>query len=237
MSTEIKNMNIRELEINLLNLQSSDPIFQKFKEYSTIYKIYVCGGFLRNLIMGVSDNKDVDIFVDCSMEEFRCFVEDMASYGKMEYGQYGSPRLYIDDSTVEYIDIVPFYNFIVAGKPLLTIEDILQNFDFTANAIAWDFANEELLDPLNGFDDIKNGLLRAVRFDFPEMSVSDNIRLSAVSVFWFRLLHYQNLLGLSFDAITEKWILENKRRMKDYKLFCKHFFKPSISTTMIEKLK
>ena len=230
-------MELKELEKYLLNLQSSNSVFKTIKGLSTTYNVYVCGGYLRNLIMGNSDNKDLDIFVDCSREELVCFVEDLSSYGNIEFGQYRSPRLYISNSDIEYIDIVPFYNFIVAGKPLLSIDDILHYFDFTANAIAWDFKDDKLLDPLNGIDDINNGLLRAVRLDFPEMTVSDNIPLSAVSVFWFRLLHYQNALGLQFDKDTERWILDNKLRMKEHDLFCKHFFVPSISTSMIEKLK
>lgn len=230
-------MTINELETCLFSLQATNTIFQKLKEYSTKYNIYVCGGFLRNLLMDKQRNKDVDVFVDCSRGEFQNLVEALSPFGRMEYGQYGSPRLYIDSYSIEYIDIVPFYNFIVAGRPLLTIEDILLNFDFTANAIAWSFKDEEVLDPMNGIDDITNGILRAVRLDFPEMPVSGDIALSAVSVFWFRLLHYQNKLGLRFDSTTERWIVENKCRMKDYKLFCKHFFEPSISTSMIQKLR
>ena len=229
-------MELKELEKYLLNLQSSNSVFKTIKGLSTTYNVYVCGGYLRNLIMGNSDNKDLDIFVDCSREELVCFVEDLSSYGNIEFGQYGSPRLYISNSDIEYIDIVPFYNFIVAGKPLLSIDDILNYFDFTANAIAWDFKDDKLLDPLNGIDDINNGFLRAVRFDFPEMPVSEDIKLSAVSVFWFRLLHYQNVLGLQFDNITERWIVENKNRMKDYDVFCQYFFVPSISPSMIAKL-
>lgn len=221
----------------LLKSQSTNKWLKKLKKLSCKYNIYICGGYIRSILLNNAESKDIDVFVDSNREEFELLINKMSTWGNMHYGQYGSPRLYINDSSFEYIDIVPFYNFIVAGKPLRTIQDILFNFDFTANAIAWDFKDDKLLDPLNGIDDINNGLLRAVRLDFPEMTVSDNIPLSAVSVFWFRLLHYQNALGLQFDKDTERWILDNKLRMKEYDLFCKHFFVPSISTSMIEELK
>lgn len=230
-------MNKDSLKWLLLKLQSTNMWLMKLKELSHTYNIYMCGGYIRSILLNNAESKDIDIFVDCNLEEFEQLIDKMSKWGDMHYGQYGSPRLYINDSSIEYIDIVPFYNFIVAGKPLLSIDDILHNFDFTANAIAWDFTADELLDPLNGIYDINNRLLRAVRLDFPEMPVSKDIPLSAVSVFWFRLLHYQNVLGLLFEKTTEEWIVENKHRMKEYDLFCRHFFVPSISTSMIEKLK
>lgn len=221
----------------LLKSQSTNTWLKNLKKLSCKYNIYICGGYIRSVLLNNAESKDIDIFVDGNREEFQQLIDIMSKWGEMHYGQYGSPRLYINDSTFEYIDIVPFYNFIVAGKPLLTIDDILHNFDFTANAIAWDFKDDKLLDPLSGIDDGNNGLLRAVRLDFPEMPVSEDIPLSAVSVFWFRLLHYQNALGLQFDKDTDGWIVDNKHRMKEYDLFCKHFFVPSISSSMIEKLK
>lgn len=229
-------MTARELERHLIALQSTNPLFLRLKELSRSYNIYICGGYLRNILMKNCSNKDLDIFVDCGKDEFKGLVDTMSEWGDMQYGQYGSPRLYCADSSIDYIDIVPFYNFIVAGKPLLTIDGILRNFDFTLNAIAWSLRDSTLLNPLNGIADASNRLLRAVRLDFPEMMVSKDIQISAVSVFWFRLLHYQNVLGLTFDPVTEDWIIENHRRIKDYDLFCKFFFKPSISDSIIKKL-
>lgn len=229
-------MTTKALKVHLLELQKSNNLFLRLKQLSYRYDIYVCGGYLRNILMGNKRNKDIDVFIDCNHYEFSYVVEEMSKWGNMQYGQYGSPRLYIPESGIEYIDIVPFYNFIVAGKPLHSIDEILRNFDFTANAIAWSIKDDELLDPLNAIDDISQGILKAVRLDFPEMMVNEEIPISAVSVFWFRLLHYQNKLRLRFDPTTENWIIENKFRMRDYNLFCKYFFEPSFSGVMLNKL-
>ena len=91
--------------------------------------------------------------------------------------------------------------------------------------------------PVNGIEDIEKKILRAVRTDFPEMLVSDKIALSAVSVFWFRLLHYQVKLGFTFDEVTEKWIVENKYRMREKEMFVKYFFEPLIDEQMKVKLR
>lgn len=220
----------------LLNLQSTNDLWKRLKKLSGTYKIYVCGGYIRNIILNKTENKDIDVFVDCTPKEFSKVIAEMGKWGEMSYGQYGSPRLYVSEPGLEYVDIVPFSNFIVAGRPLYTIEDILQNFDFTANAVAWSFRDDIVLDPLGAIEDISHGTLRAVRLDFPEMMISKDVQISAVSVFWFRLLHYQCKLGFKFDPVTNDWVVRNKFRMKDFELFRKYFFEPSISTTMLRKL-
>ena len=196
-------------------------------------KAYICGGAIRNMLMGKPEVKDLDLFINLPKERFEAVVERMTGIGRVEYGQYGSPRLYIEDAP--YIDVVPFYNFIVSEKPAKTIEELLRNFDFTANALGVNISTEEVYDPVNGIDDIMRRILRAVRLDFPEKPVSAAIPLSAVSVFWFRLLYYQQKLGFVFDAETEKWIVKNKFRMRDKELFVQYFFEPQIDIDIIEK--
>ena len=135
-----------------------------------------------------------------------------------------------------YIDVVPFANFDGYGFPVDTINGLLMNFDFTANAIGVNIMTGEFYNPVDGVEDIENKILRAVRVDFPEMPVSDKIALSAVSVFWFRLLHYQAKLGFKFDKATEQWIISNKFRIRDKEMFENNFFKPQIDDAVMRKL-
>lgn len=200
-----------------------------------VNKAYVCGGAVRNALMGKTDVKDLDLFINLPKERFGAVVERLKKIGRVEYGQYGAPRLYIQDEE-PYIDVVPFTNFSGYGYPIDTIEGLLMNFDFTANAIGVNIMTGDFYDPVNGVKDIENKVLRAVRLDFPEMPVSDKIALSAVSVFWFRLLHYQNQLGFAFDEATEQWIVDNKYRMGDKDMFVKYFFEPLIDERMKVKL-
>jgi len=106
---------------------------------------------------------------------------------------------------------------------------LLKNFDFTANAIGVNIKTGTIYDPVHGITDINNRVLRAVRLDFPEKPVSNDIPLSAVSVFWFRLLHFQNKLGFEFEKQTKEWVIENAYRIKDIEMFKKYFFTPNIS--------
>lgn len=207
-----------------------------FKEIDAISEVYVSGGFMRDYIMGKPASKDIDIFINCSRAEIKKLVEFLVQYGKVVYGQYGSPRFFPNDFDGLYVDIVPFYNFIVSKEPIKDIVSLLSNFDITANAIGYEIKSKTLYNPVGGIEDIRDGILRAVRLDFPEKPVSQEIGLSAVTVFWFRLLHYQSKLGFNFSQETEQWILENKWRYQDLEVFKQHFFEPLISERMIKLL-
>lgn len=213
------------------NIQSliSTPDIDVITSYKQIENMYVCGGCLRNILLNGDIGKDIDIFVDCNQVELETFIKYLQNYGRVDYGQYGSPRFYPSSEKTTYVDIVPFYNFTVAPEPIRNIHDLLCNFDFTANAIGINVKTGEVYDPVDGMLDIEHKLIRAVRLDFPEQPVSEAISLSAVSVFWFRLLHYQHKLNFSFTPETERWILANAYRLSDINDFTRFFFNPNIA--------
>lgn len=227
------------MDPNNPNIQSliNSPVINVISSYEPIVNMYVCGGCLRNILLHGDSGKDIDVFVDCSSDELSLFLSYLEDYGRVDFGQYGSPRFYPSSNSRIYIDIVPFYNFTVSPEPIKNIYDLLCSFDFTANAIGINIKTGEFYDPVNGILDITHKFLRAVRLDFPERPVSDYIALSAVSVFWFRLLHYQHTLGFTFTPETEHWILSNAFRYSDLEEFTKYFFEPQIATTIKEKIK
>src|SRR5437868_6513039 len=55
--------------------------------------------------------------------------------------------------------------FIVEGDPDMSFEEACRRRDFTINAILKDAATDEIVDPFNGRDDIKKGVLRMVSAD------------------------------------------------------------------------
>lgn len=216
-------------------------IINPFLSFREIDNIYVCGGYIRDFFIYGKPGKDIDIFVNCSKDELNDLTEYLSAFGRIEYGQYGSPRYYpltpLTKNFNDYVDIVPFYNFIVSDKRVTTIEELLHNFDFSANALAYNIKTRQLYNPENGLLDIKNKTLRAIRIDFPEKKVSASINLSTNTVFWFRLLHFQNRLCFSFESSTEKWVTDNSWRFRYIGEFSRHFFRPLISQEMIMKMR
>jgi tRNA nucleotidyltransferase (CCA-adding enzyme) len=55
--------------------------------------------------------------------------------------------------------------FDVVGDPDMSFTDAARRRDFTINAVSFDPLTREYIDPFNGRDDIKNGVLRVVDFD------------------------------------------------------------------------
>lgn len=212
-------------------------IVSLFSSCPALPEIYLCGGYIRDCLMGHMSGKDLDVFVHCNSSELDVLLRYLAQYGHLDYGPYGSPRFYPKDTDTRYVDIVPFYKFIVPERPVTDIHSLLSNFDFTANAMGYHLKTGEFYNPVGGVEDIQHKTLRAVRLDFPEKTVSPSVPLSAVSVFWFRLLHYQYKLGFRFDGQTEEWVLENAwRYSRDIAAFEKYFFKPVISPHMAHLL-
>lgn len=203
-----------------------------FRNYDKLSDIFVCGGYLRDYILSGKFGKDIDVFIPCTPLEFQDLLIYLSSFGRIEYGQYGSPRFYPNECKNSYIDIVPFYNFIVADNEITDINSLLDNFDFSANAIAYNLKNNTLIDTHNGLKDINNRVLRALRTDFPEKYLPEPINLSTNTVFWFRLLNYQNALKFVFEENTKKWILDNAWRYRDIEIFKQYFFEPCVSDEM-----
>lgn len=58
--------------------------------------------------------------------------------------------------------------FKVSSNPKITIEEDLSRRDTTINSIATDCLTGEIIDPFNGGQDIKNGVLRATSQQFPD---------------------------------------------------------------------
>lgn len=122
-------------KITSLQFLYKHPIWNILFDYQDIKNFYVCGGYIRDYILYGNGGKDIDVFINCTIEELNILITYLEKYGRVVYGQYGSPRFYPNAIDGHYVDIVPFYNFIVSPKPILTIDDLLKNFDFTANAI------------------------------------------------------------------------------------------------------
>lgn len=116
-------------KITSLQFLYKHPIWNILFDYQDIKNFYVCGGYIRDYILYGNGGKDIDVFINCTIEELNILITYLEKYGRVVYGQYGSPRFYPNAIDGHYVDIVPFYNFIVSPKPILTIDDLLNNFE------------------------------------------------------------------------------------------------------------
>lgn len=104
-------------KITSLQFLYKHPIWNILFDYQDIKNFYVCGGYIRDYILYGNGGKDIDVFINCTIEELNILITYLEKYGRVVYGQYGSPRFYPNAIDGHYVDIVPFYNFIVSPKP------------------------------------------------------------------------------------------------------------------------
>lgn len=186
---------------------------------------FIAGGAVRNTYLNKSI-KDVDIFVNEAA--FKILYSFISKNGLLVNNPFGSYRWFSSEEKKFYYDIIIIQRFYNGLWRCNDIIDVLNQFDITCNSIAFDLKSGQLFNPQNGVKHIKDRLLRAVRFDFPEIDLSDDIKLSRNSILWFRINHYSKLLNFELDDITLKWVKENEYRIRDLKLFKKIFFQPFI---------
>jgi tRNA nucleotidyltransferase (CCA-adding enzyme) len=139
---------------------------------------YLVGGAVRDELLGL-DSKDADFVVPGV--DYDGLRRALDPHGKVEdfevAGRQVGARLYPRDKQVRAaapagIEFAPpraerstgpgRHDFVIVADPSLSIEDDMARRDFTVNAIAKRLDTGELVDPFNGAEDLRNGVLRAV---------------------------------------------------------------------------
>lgn len=125
------------------------------------YSAYLVGGCVRDFLIGISP-KDYDIATNARPDEVERLFDRTIPTGK----QYGTITVMIDNEPFEVTTYRKDCEYLDGRRPSVvefsdTIEEDLSRRDLTINAIAMDI-NGNIIDPFNGVNDIKNGILRFV---------------------------------------------------------------------------
>lgn len=209
------------------------PVLEEALRLHPSLQVYVAGGAVRNTLMGLTaTTKDWDFFlggasVADSVEHFRKF-------GRLSETPYGAPRWFPHEESSQYADLIPIQNFVPGLWRCLDIVDVLNQFDFTANAVAFDVFSGVAFDPQNGARDAINRTMKMVRFDYPEGPYITGAKLNRNDVLWFRIVHYASVLDLSIEPITRDWLISRRNAVEVKDEFMREFFLPNM--TAWEKL-
>ncbi len=156
------------------------------KVFSTIADIvdergeqaFVIGGFVRDLLLG-RPSKDIDVVVVGSGVELAEAVGSRHRGARLSvFKSFGTAMLKIRDVEVEFVGARRESYRADSRKPIVedgTLEDDQNRRDFTINALALSLNSAtfgQLVDPFNGLDDLKNGIIRTP-LD-PEITFSDD---------------------------------------------------------------
>ncbi len=176
------------------------------------FKAYVVGGFVRDSLLDI-DSKDIDITTNATPKEIKEIFEESClpceDYGAVKVEKHGLQfeittfrrEIQYDDHRkpveIKYIDDL--------------YEDLLRR-DFTINTICMD-ENGEIIDYLNGREDLENKLIRTVG-KAKERFEEDSLRI-------LRAVRFATILDFSLDQEIIDAILEVRSSVKNLSYYRK----------------
>jgi len=137
----------------------------------TIPQAYLVGGFVRDQLAGIeSKDADIEVFgIEASLLEKRLIdlfdgrVETVGrSFGVFKVMLGNGIDVDVAIPRRESKSGKGHKDFIVVGDPSMSIEDAARRRDFTINAMYRHLANDQLIDPFGGAQDLRDRKLRAV---------------------------------------------------------------------------
>jgi len=188
-------------------------------------RIFLAGGLIRNWFVDPElPARDYDFFL--SGPSLAAAIDQFAVHGTMDTTPYGSPRWHPAGDREQYADLIPIEDFRPGLWKCEDIVDVLNQFDFTASAIAFDLQSGQSFDPQNGLRDLLRRTMRMVRFDFPEGPFLPGASITRNAILWFRILHYARALDFKIEPLTLRWLRAQRHLFCQHDLFSTLFFEP-----------
>jgi tRNA nucleotidyltransferase (CCA-adding enzyme) len=181
--------------------------------------VYVVGGAVRDELLG-RESKDADVDFLVAAVDMEALREALSPHGKVEdllvAGKPVGVRLYPHERSIRAlvpagIEFAPprrevstgpgRHDFDIVVDPAARVEDDLYRRDFTVNAMARRIADEQVIDPFGGKNDLAQGVLRTIS---PHSMAEDPLRV-------VRGLRFVSQLGLEPDEQTTGQMREEAR--------------------------
>jgi len=152
--------------------------------------LYLVGGAVRDMVLG-RPMRDWDFAGTGAMELAASFAKVNATGVVVLHEDQPTARVAVWDENSQCHAIFDF-----SQLRRDSIQDDLAARDFSINAIAYNLAEPELIDPLGGMDDIRSGIIRALG--------QDNLRADPLRC--LRSYRLAAELGFTIEARTREWI-------------------------------
>ena len=140
--------------------------------------LYLVGGAVRDEVLGISKHDEDYSVTGISFEEFKELFPCAIVRGK-DFPVFSIENKEFAIARKERKIGLGHKNFNVETDKKITIEEDLKRRDITINAIAKEVLTDKIIDPYNGIEDLKNGIIRAVSNHF----IEDPLRVYRVARF------------------------------------------------------
>jgi len=170
------------------------------------YQACLVGGGVRDLLLG-REPKDFDVATDASPEQVKSTFRNCRLIGRrFRLAHVGYGRNVIEVATFranlepEGDDVHVENGRIIRDNAFGCIEEDVWRRDFTVNALYYDIQNFSIIDYVNGYDDLKQGILRMIG-DPTARYHEDPVRM-------LRAVRFAIKLGMRIEEKTEAPIFE-----------------------------
>ena len=190
------------------------PVFNIVSECSTSMRAdsYVIGGWVRDLLLN-RPCKDIDIVcIGSGIELANCVAKKLGNDLQVNiYKNFGTAQITLDDYVIEFVGARKESYDRNSRKPVVengSLEDDQNRRDFTMNALALSLRKKnygDLVDPFNGMEDLKNGIIRT--------PLDRNITYSDDPLRMMRAIRFASQLGFSIEKQSFDAISRNKERI------------------------
>lgn len=134
-------------------------------------RVFIVGGYVRDMILGKKPHDKDYVITGFSEDKFSSLFSDAKKTG----GRFPVYRIYIDGVSSE-VALARFEKktgegyrgFTPIFSPEVTIEEDLYRRDTTMNSVAKEVPMGNIIDPYGGWQDAKNGIIRATSKHFLE---------------------------------------------------------------------
>lgn len=210
---------------------------EQFPEFDTVLELldavcadreaYVVGGAIRDALLG-QPIKDIDFLIP-KVSLQKLIIRIPKNIGTLTYGPLGSARWKLGND--KYFDLVAIEDVRHGFDNSKDLNDALQKWDITINAIAFNPLANEIADcasSLEGLKDLVYQKIRAIRFDVPEQKIFPDSKLTWRASLWFRIVHRASTLGFLLDFDTSRWVENNMSLLLLRTEFEQYFFDPKL---------
>ena len=160
--------------------------------------LYLVGGAVRDSLLGKITHDEDYCVTGLSSEKFQEIFPEAHVRGKA-FAVFDIEGKEFALARTESKTGIGHKEFEIKADPKITIEEDLARRDITINAIAKDILTEEIIDPFNGQQDLKNKTIRATTSHFKE----DPLRV-------YRVARFAAVLGFGVEQETIKQMHELK---------------------------
>jgi poly(A) polymerase len=193
-----------------------NPVFQLVSQCADELGVdaYVIGGFVRDIFLGRTHKKDIDVVaIGRGIDLAECVKRKLGEEAHLSvFKNFGTAQIKWGEVEIEFVGARKESYSRDSRKPVVedgTLEDDQNRRDFTINALAIGLSKTnygKLLDPFNGAADLESKIIRTP-LD-PDITFSDDpLRM-------MRAIRFASQLDFSIDQNSFDSIVKNKERIR-----------------------